>query len=81
MSSPLAAVVGRFPSARARAEELYQRDEAFRDVCDEYEVCLEAEVRLTGRDPRTVALRYEYEALQARLERELSRYLAEEQPE
>jgi hypothetical protein len=81
MSSPLAAVVGRFPSARARAEELFERDEDFREVCEEYEACRQAEVRLTGRDARAEPLRHEYEKLRARLEQELSRYLEGQLPE
>jgi hypothetical protein len=80
MSSPLAAVVGRFPSARARAEELFERDEDFREVCEEYEACRQAELRLASGDARAEALRHEYERLRARLEQELSRYLEGQLP-
>jgi hypothetical protein len=80
MSSPLAAVVGRFPGARARAEELFEHDEVFREVCEEYEACRQAELRLAGGDARTEALRLEYEKHRARLEQELSRHLEEPLP-
>ena len=72
MTTSLTAVIERFPNARTQAAHLYDRDEDFRDLCEEYEVCRQAEGRLEGGKP---AIRREYAALRLRLEGELLRYL------
>jgi hypothetical protein len=72
MTPSLTTVIERFPNARAHATHLYDRDEDFRDLCDEYEVCRRAEDRLEGGKP---PIRREYAALRLRLEGELLRYL------
>jgi hypothetical protein len=67
----------RMPSVQARAQHLFERDEVFRELCDEYQCCSDATRRLAlaaGADP---ALVNEYQALLLRLEAELLRLLAE----
>src|SRR5262245_7526443 len=73
----MAAVDGRFPQLRERVVCLFERDENFRDVCEEYEACKETVARLEASDPAPEALRNEYAALLLGLERELLRYLEE----
>jgi hypothetical protein len=72
MTTSLTTVIERFPNARAQAAHLYDRDEDFRDLCEEYEVCRQAEERLAASQ---AAIRREYAALRLRLEGELLRYL------
>jgi hypothetical protein len=69
-------LVERFPHVRAISLELLHRHEAFRDLCEEYEVCTEACERLE-RSRSDEALRKEYSALRLRLESELLRYIEE----
>ena len=62
---------------RETAERLYERDENFRDLCDEYEVCTETLARFESNRDSADALRREYTALRLRLEGELLRYMDE----
>jgi hypothetical protein len=70
-------VIERFPNVEKAAVHLFQRDEAFRDLCEEYEACAQAAERLAEARPGQDALRREYAALRLRLEGELLRYLQE----
>jgi hypothetical protein len=60
-----------------RVAELFERDEVFRELCEEYRLCSETTSRLAGAEGPSGALRDEYVALTMRLEAELLRYLAE----
>ena len=67
----------RFPRVRAVSLQLLEHNEAFRELCEEYEICSEAAERLErscGNEP----LRIEYAVLCLRLEGELLRCIARE---
>ena len=70
----------RFPHVRDRATCLFEQDETFRELCDDYAACVGTVARLEGCGLASACMRNEYAALQLRLERELLRYL-EERPE
>jgi hypothetical protein len=76
MHPSLRVVTGRFPDIKERAVHLFERDEDFHDLCEEYGACAEAMSRLetTG---SAEGLRREYAALLLRLEHELLRYVEE----
>jgi hypothetical protein len=65
----------RFPHVQAEAQQLFERNEEFRDLCEEYEACAEAFKRLEATRPADDPMRLEYAALRLRLEAELLRYL------
>jgi hypothetical protein len=71
MTTSLQLVSEQFPLLRERVACLFERDETFRELCDDYETCAVALGRQTAPD----GLRREYSALQLRLETELLRYL------
>jgi hypothetical protein len=52
---------------------LFERDEIFRELCDDYEAC----ARALAEQERSEDLRREYSALRLRLETELLAYLDE----
>ncbi|HKE92679.1 MAG TPA: hypothetical protein VKB34_00120, partial [Povalibacter sp.] len=66
----------RFPHVQRISLQLLKQQEAFRDLCEEYEACTEACERLERSQPED-ALYREYVALRLRLESELLRYLEE----
>jgi hypothetical protein len=70
----------RFPHVRDRATCLFEQDETFRELCDDYAACVGTVARLEACGHTSESMRNEYAALQLRLERELLRYL-EERPE
>jgi hypothetical protein len=70
-------VLERFPNVQSQATHLFERDEGFRELCEEYEACTTAADRLEASAPRQEQLRREYAALRLRLEGELLRYLQE----
>ena len=74
MASSLQLVTEQFPHLRERVACLFERDELFRDLCEDYEACTDA---LAGR-PASEGLRREYSVLQLRLETELLRYVRED---
>jgi hypothetical protein len=74
MPTPLELVSEQFPNLRERVAGLFERDPIFRELCEDYQVCGEAQA---GRPP-TDDLSREYAALQLRLETELLRYLHED---
>jgi hypothetical protein len=67
----------RLPQVGERAVSLFERDEAFRDLCEEYEACTETITRIESSPDSSQAMRHEYGALLLRLEHELLRYLEE----
>jgi hypothetical protein len=77
MHPALKLVIARFSSVREEAELLFQQDDAFRELTEEYQVCCEAAARMEGAGQGNEALRKEYGALRLRLEGELLRYLSE----
>ena len=77
MNGCLKVVQERFTPLRERATRLFEREEVFRDLCEDYEACIAAAARLESSSLASQALRTEYVALQLRLERELLRYLEE----
>jgi hypothetical protein len=78
MSSCLRLVSEQFPHLRDRVACLFERDEVFRELCEDYEACAKA----VARHESDEGLRREYTALQLRLETELLAYLNEaEQPQ
>ena len=75
MHPALKVVCARLTGIRDDAEWLFARDDAFRELCEEYEACTAATDRLaTGGQE---SLRNEYKTLLLRLEGELLRYVAE----
>jgi len=77
MNPALRLVSDRLPQVQESARELYERDEVFREMCDEYQLCHETQARMVGAVGRAAAVREEYVALGLRLEAEMLRYLAE----
>jgi len=74
MPSSLQLVSEQFPHLRERVACLFERNELFRELCEDYEACAGA---LAGQ-PATEGLRREYGALRLRLETELLQYLRED---
>lgn len=77
MHSALRLVSDRLPHLRELAARLFERDEVFREMCDEYELCHVTQARMTPTSRMAGAVGKEYVALGLRLEGELLRYLAE----
>ena len=75
MSSCLQLVSEQFPHLRERVACLFEREEIFRELCEDYETCAGA---LAGQ-AASEGLRREYAALRLRLETELLRYLHEDE--
>ena len=67
-------LVQRFPNVDVSALQALERNWTFRELCDEYEACLDAVAHAPASDE---GIQKEYVALQLRLEGELLRYLAE----
>jgi hypothetical protein len=65
----------RFPHINGLSLRLLERDETFRELCEEYVVCTEVVERLT-RSGSDEAMRREYSALRLRVERELLDYIS-----
>jgi hypothetical protein len=65
----------RFPNLAERVAALYDRDDVFRELCDEYSICRAAVSRAEASG--SPSLRAEYAALQLRLEAELLQQLEE----
>lgn len=73
MNSCLQLVTEQFPHMRERVTCLFETDDIFRELCDDYEACRLALLR----QPVTDALSREYAALRLRLEVELLRHINE----
>lgn len=71
MIPSLELVSRQFPHLRDKVACLYDRDDVFRELCEDYSVCAEA----LERQPASEGLRREYAALRLRLETELLEYL------
>jgi hypothetical protein len=78
MHPALKLVSERLPNVRHQAAQLFESDEVFRELCDEYQMCSETVTRIEGTPAADEALRREYVALSLRLEGELLRYLTEQ---
>jgi hypothetical protein len=77
MPLPLGFVSERFQQVRDHAGRLFESDENFRDLCQDYEDCARTLARLESANPSSRAMFDEYSVLLLRLERELLRYLEE----
>ena len=77
MDPRLKLVSERFGQVREPAARLFERDEDFRELCEEYAMCAQAVTRLDSGSASSEELRNEYTALLLRLEHELLRYLEE----
>jgi hypothetical protein len=73
MTPSLRRVSEQFPHLRERVACLFERDEIFRELCEDYEAC----ARALAEQERSEDLRREYSALRLRLETELLGYLDE----
>jgi hypothetical protein len=71
MALSLQRVSEQFPHLRERVACLFERDDVFRELCDDYEACAQA----LAQQERNEDLRREYSALRLRLETELLAYL------
>ncbi|HSD66829.1 MAG TPA: hypothetical protein VLF95_09020 [Vicinamibacteria bacterium] len=73
MTPSLQRVSDQFPHLRERVARLFDRDEIFRELCEDYEACVQA----LSQQERNEDMRREYAALRLRLETELLGYLHE----
>jgi hypothetical protein len=73
MPACLQLVQGQFPQVQERVAILFEVDDVFRELCEDYEACTLA----LSRKPSSEGFLREYEALRLRLETELLRYLDE----
>ena len=73
MTPSLHRVSEQFPHLRERVACLFERDDVFRELCEDYEACFLA----LARQESNKELRREYAALRLRLETELLRHLEE----
>jgi hypothetical protein len=67
----------RLSCVHEQVERLFEQDEPFRDLCEEYLVCSTTLARIRRAGRTGDALEMEYVALLLRLEGELLRYLDE----
>jgi hypothetical protein len=67
----------RFPTVQALALKRCEKQDSFRELCEEYFACTQVLARLQRPDAEE-SLRIEYGALRLRLEGELLRYIAEQ---
>ena len=77
MHEALKALSERLPHVREQVVRLFESDEVFRELCEEYQCCIEAVVHMKGAKSANESLQREYTALGLRLEGELLRYLTE----
>jgi hypothetical protein len=73
MPACLQLVQEQFPHLQERVAILFEVDDVFRELCEDYEACTAA----LSRQPPSEGLCREYEALRLRLETELLRHLEE----
>lgn len=72
-------LIDRFPHLQSVSLQLLERDETFRELCEEYAACTEVIERLTDA-PSDEIMRREFSALRLRVEGELLRYLSDHGP-
>ncbi len=77
MPSSLQVVTEHFPLLAGQVRSRFEHDELFRELCQDYETCLQALQRLGLDETERKPLRKEYAALRLRLETELLGYLQE----
>jgi hypothetical protein len=75
MSSCLQLVSEHFPHLRDRVACLFQKDQLFRELCEDYETCSVA----LAQQKSSQGLQREYEVLRLRLETELLQFLNEDE--
>jgi hypothetical protein len=74
MTPSLRLVREQFPQVRDRVAYLFEREEIFRELCEDYEACTLALARQESNE----GLRREYAALRLRLEAELLSYVRDD---
>jgi hypothetical protein len=79
MSPALSLLIKRLCSVEEQIKQVYEEDEVFRDLCEDYLACTLTVDRMHATGKAGDAIRTEYIALQLRLEGEVLRYLAERQ--
>ena len=77
MDACMRLVIERFPNVQEDAHQLFARDEAFRELCEEYEACTQAAERLEAPSSSKIPCAASTLHLRLRLEGELLRYLQE----
>jgi hypothetical protein len=65
--TPLSLVIEQFPDLWREVTSLFEQDQVFRELCEDYESCSQALARRESNE----ALRREYAALRLRLQTEL----------
>lgn len=78
MHPALRRMCDRFPLLRERATARFFGDEAFRDMCEDYDTCAATLTHLQSSERPQEELLGEYTALLLRLERELLRHIGEQ---
>ena len=78
MHPSLRVVTSRLPHVQELATCLFERDEEFRELCEEYQACREAMARIDPTSVSAQGVRQEYAGLLLRLEGELLRYVDEQ---
>jgi hypothetical protein len=73
MIPSLEVVSRQFPHLRDKVACLFERDDVFRELCEDYAVCAEALAQQLASE----GLRHEYTALRLRLETELLEYMSD----
>jgi hypothetical protein len=74
MTSSLQLVSEQFPLLRERVACVFEREEIFRELCEDYEAC----TLTLARQASNEGLRREYAALRLRLETELLSYVRDD---
>lgn len=73
MFPSLELVSRQFPHLKDRVACLFDCDDVFRELCEDYAICAEA----LAQQPASEGLRHEYTALRLRLETELLEYMSD----
>jgi hypothetical protein len=79
MTPALSLLIKRLSSVEEQIRQVYEEDEVFRDLCEDYLACTLTVDRMQATGTAGEPIRTEYVALQLRLEGEVLRYLAERQ--
>jgi hypothetical protein len=77
MHEALKVLSERLPHVQAEVTRLFESDDVFRELCEEYQSCIDAVAHMQSSKAASESLQREYAALRLRLEGELLRYLTE----
>ena len=75
MKKGLTCILERFPAAREKIIEFYDRSEDFRNLCDDYQYIRDALAKCDEQMQKDVSMEAEYSKLFAELEEEVLRVL------